>query len=134
MRLGFPLTAIAVAVVVSSGVGDWRLQILGPRRAVAGAARVAASSATEVINVKEFGARGDGLADDREAIARAVLALPLRGGILFFPCGTYLTRSASALVILTDRNSATIEGAGSPCTTLQQAGPGNGIELIGKTE
>ena len=139
MRLGalFALTAIIVALAflfLSGGTGDPRLQIVGPARSVAGVLRARASNASEVINVKEFGARGDGLADDRDAILRAVTALPSRGGVLFFPCGTYLTRSASALVTLTDRNSATIEGAGSPCTTLQQAGPGNGIELIGKTE
>ena len=61
-------------------------------------------------------------------------ALSPRGGVLSFPCGTYVTRSPSALVTVTDRNSVTIQGAGAPCTTLQQAGPGNGIELIGKTE
>ena len=131
---GTGIVVVAVDLLLSGGAGGQRFQILGLARAVAGAPRVAASNASEVINVKEFGARGDGLADDRNAIARAVLALPSRGGVLFFPCGTYVTRSASALVSLTDRNSATIEGGGSPCTTLQQTGVGNGIELIGKTE
>ena len=139
MRFGalFALVRATVALVVlliSGGAGHRRLQIPGLPRSMARVPHAGASSATEVISVKAFGARGDGLADDHDAILRAVAALPARGGILFFPCGTYVTRSSSALVTLTDRSGTTIEGSGSPCTTLQQAGPGNGIELIGKTE
>ena len=42
------------------------------------------------LNVKDFGAAGDGAADDTAAIQRAILLLPA-GGRLYFPAGTYRT-------------------------------------------
>jgi hypothetical protein len=41
------------------------------------------------INVKDFGATGDGTTDDHAAIANAVTKLNSEGGILYFPKGTY---------------------------------------------
>lgn len=46
---------------------------------------------TAGINVKDFGAVGDGVTDDSDAIQTAVHFLPV-GGLLHFPAGTYLTR------------------------------------------
>ena len=43
------------------------------------------------IDVRLFGARGDGTSDDTDAIERAILYLPA-GGRLVFPAGTYLSR------------------------------------------
>lgn len=79
-----------------------------------------------VFNVKDYGAAGNGTNDDRLAIAAAVAAIPATGGTLFFPCGTYVTNSASALVSLIDKVSVTIQGGGAPCTTLKQNTPGSG--------
>jgi hypothetical protein len=45
----------------------------------------------DVINVKDFGAVGDGVADDYNAINAAVAQLNLVGGTLFFPPGHYKT-------------------------------------------
>ena len=42
------------------------------------------------LSVKDFGAKGDGVADDTDAIQTAVNCLP-SGGRLYFPKGTYLT-------------------------------------------
>ncbi len=47
-------------------------------------------SETCVINVKDFGAKGDGVTDDTVPIQTAVHFVP-RGGRVFFPAGTYLT-------------------------------------------
>jgi len=48
-------------------------------------------SAMGVVNVKGFGAKGDGVTDDTEAIRAALDALVSRGGgTLFFPAGTYI--------------------------------------------
>lgn len=45
----------------------------------------------EVVNVKDFGAKGDGVTIDTAAIQAAALAIPATGGILWFPPGgTYL--------------------------------------------
>ena len=45
---------------------------------------------TCALNVRDFGAVGDGVAEDTGAIQRAILLLP-RGGRLYFPAGTYRT-------------------------------------------
>lgn len=47
----------------------------------------------EVVNVKEFGAKGDGLTDDTAAIQAAINALASAGGEVFFPAGTYVISS-----------------------------------------
>jgi hypothetical protein len=53
--------------------------------------RTAQSKMRDVVSVKDFGAVGDGLADDTLAIQAAVTALSANGGTLFFPQGTYKT-------------------------------------------
>lgn len=45
---------------------------------------------TCAVSVRDFGAKGDGIADDTAAIQRAILLLP-EGGRLVVPEGTYLT-------------------------------------------
>ena len=45
---------------------------------------------TCAVNVKDFGAKGDGVTEDTEAIRAAVGCLP-EGGRLYFPAGTYRT-------------------------------------------
>ena len=42
------------------------------------------------INVKDFGAKGDGVTDDSGAILEAIEALPKTGGTLLFPPGKYI--------------------------------------------
>jgi parallel beta-helix repeat protein len=41
------------------------------------------------VNVKSFGAAGDGIIDDRAAIQKAMDSLSLTGGTVFLPTGTY---------------------------------------------
>lgn len=45
---------------------------------------------SNLINVQDFGAVGDGTTDDTEAIKSAVASLNENGGILYFPTGTYI--------------------------------------------
>lgn len=50
-------------------------------------------------NVKDYGALGNGVADDRTAITSALSAAAATGGIVFFPPGNYLVNSGSDITI-----------------------------------
>ena len=76
-------------------------------------------------DVRQFGARGDGMHDDGEAIAKALQA---GQGSLVFPPGVYrITRTLE--VRLDEHGPACISGSSS--ATLVMAGPGPAIRLIG---
>jgi hypothetical protein len=47
----------------------------------------------DVVSVKDFGAVGDGVADDAPAINAAIAALGTRGGVVFMPYGIYRIQS-----------------------------------------
>ena len=47
-----------------------------------------------IVNVKDYGATGDGITDDASAIQDALDALASTGGIIFFPKGTYTLKSS----------------------------------------
>lgn len=53
---------------------------------------VSGHAATDPINVLDFGAAGDGIQDDTNAIQRALRALPLQGGTVLLPAGRYRIR------------------------------------------
>ena len=61
-------------IIVASDGGRWKLVLND-----------------NAINVKQFGARGDGATNDTGAIAAAIAALPATGGKLNFLAGTYIT-------------------------------------------
>lgn len=70
------------------------------------------------VSVKDFGAVGDGSADDTAAINDALAAIPVGGG-LRFPAGTY--RVTSQIVIPAGKRLALL-GEGSRQTVLMYAG------------
>jgi len=47
------------------------------------------ANAQNVINVKRFGAVGDGVTDDQPAIQQAIDRAEVNGGVIFFPVGNY---------------------------------------------
>ena len=62
-------------------------------------ARAVDARLKDVVSVKDFGAAGNGVADDTDAISAALGALVTRGGgTLFFPTGTYLINAGIPLV------------------------------------
>lgn len=54
-----------------------------------------AASNIDWINVKAYGAVGNGVADDTEAINAAINALPAAGGTVYVPDGVYMIRVAN---------------------------------------
>lgn len=67
------------------------------------------------LDVKEYGAAGDGIADDTAVIQAAINALPASGGMIRFPTGTYKITSA-----LTVRSNLTLRGSGRDKTVIAQ--------------
>ncbi|MGO0259323.1 glycosyl hydrolase family 28-related protein [Priestia aryabhattai] len=47
----------------------------------------------KVVNVKDYGAKGDGITDDTQAINAALDSIITEGGTIFFPKGTYILSS-----------------------------------------
>jgi hypothetical protein len=66
------------------------------------------------VNVKDFGAVGDGVADDRAAMQAAINAVPANGGVVYIPAGRYLVREA----LFITRDNTVITGAGTGATLL----------------
>ncbi len=70
---------------------------------------VSGSNSGLIVNVKNYGAVGDAVADDYAAIAAAYAAIPAAGGTLYFPPGLYLHGTALSF---TDSKPLSIMGAG----------------------
>jgi hypothetical protein len=85
------------------------------------------SQSSACANVRKFGAKGDGEADDAEAIQKAIDSIPNRGGTLFFPSGAY--RVTAGLEVPNPRVRLLGEGTGSYGESLSSAG-GYGSTLI----
>lgn len=86
-------------------------------------ARTLADRAADVVNVKDFGAVGDGVTDDTAAIQSAVDFITTKGNItygntLFFPAGIYIVSNA---IQMYECDGIVIQGAGKYATIFQGA-------------
>jgi hypothetical protein len=79
----------------------------------------------DTVSVKDFGAVGDGIADDTAAIQAAINA----AYSVFLPSGTY--RITSPLVIPTGTTGMTLRGAGRGRTIIKNEGTGIAIQSVG---
>ena len=78
----------------------------------------------QVIDVRHYGARGDGTSDDTSALQRAFKAISAQGGTVSLPCGTYLITSGLEV----GASNTSIEGSGD-CTTLKVVGRNSFVAL-----
>ncbi|PLX12885.1 MAG: hypothetical protein C0598_05000 [Marinilabiliales bacterium] len=79
------------------------------------------------INIKDFGATGDGISDDQPAIYDAINSVGEEGAIIYFPAGNYLLNSPINL-----KPGVFLRGEGSDSTTLLldfSGQPINGINI-----
>jgi hypothetical protein len=90
----------------------------GTASAPAGTASVASAPSgaspgpQSVINVKQYGAAGDGATDDTAAIQAAIDAVPASGGTVMFPAGTYIVAPKKTVGIVIKSNLR-LAGAGA---------------------
>lgn len=78
------------------------------------------------VNVKDYGAVGDGTTDDRQAFVDAIAALPATGGKVFVPSSASPYRLSSGITI-TSTPGVTIEGESPDSSKLVIEGTGDGI-------
>ncbi len=128
------------SVVISDSHQDDAPEHLSRRRLLAGAgaagtAGVLASLVTHgastpafaagvegvFVNVKDYGAKGDGKTDDSAAIQAAINATAPDGRAVFMPSGVYMIGAPLSM-----RNGLTLRGAGRAATTLRLMPSSNG--------
>jgi hypothetical protein len=91
------------------------------------AARSLANRFADVVNVKDFGAVGDGVADDTAAIQAAIdYSSSIGGCIVFLPEGSYKTSSALSL-----KPNVYLKGSGTRATFIIGSGTHSVIAAVG---
>lgn len=71
-----------------------------------------------ILNIKTFGAVGNGVADDAPAIQAAISSLPTLGGVVLIPSGTFKLGSGVTI----DRAGVTIQSVSNGSALIQFAG------------
>lgn len=86
--LFLPLSIIATQILEAGTVGNYMPAGKGAT------VRSVQNKLSEIVSVKDFGAKGDGVSDDTASIQNAIDFLQTgTGGTLFFPPGVYITSS-----------------------------------------
>lgn len=77
----------------SAGAADWKVLVGGVATDLEDAVTTGFGSVVFNVKASAYGAVGDGVTDDRTAIAAAITAAAAVDGIVFFPSGTYRIES-----------------------------------------
>lgn len=130
-RRGFVEAAVMLSLARATEAAEaWWLGPMGMTGTASSCAEQAPGTASAVgtVDVRQFGARGDGVTDDTPAIMTALNALKSAGGgVLLFPSGTYLlgeSRGHSAIFV-ENASNIYILGSGRATTTLRLKDAGN---------
>lgn len=87
---GYDVTAFGTSITKS--LANWTNDLNSPTATGSSTARSLADRFSDVINVKDYGAKGNGSDDDTDAVQAAITAARL-GGVVFFPKGEYVVSS-----------------------------------------
>lgn len=85
-------------------------------------------------NVKDYGALGNGVADDTTAVQNAInaAAAATNGGVVYFPPGNYIVTPVGSTPALTiGGNNVKLLGAGRKATTLTKSTTGTLLRISG---
>lgn len=109
----------------NAGAPDWKVSVGGVPTTLSAAL---ANVASPFLNVKTFGAQGNGVNDDRSAIVSAInAALAVGGGIVFFPPGVYRMTSGFTL----PGNIGLLGGSGKSTMLALDVGPSTNFVTLG---
>lgn len=112
---------VAATTLAGTGAGNGA-NIVGYKSALAGAvARTIQSKFSEFVSVKDFGAVGDGVADDTAAITAAITVGQNTNWMVYFPPGDYVISSVIN-VNLDVKTQLVLMGAGEHVTKIKVAG------------
>ncbi|MBK5258432.1 MAG: hypothetical protein JJE51_02490 [Thermoanaerobaculia bacterium] len=120
--------------------GDLRLRVPGHLESGFAVTPQSSVGRNTILNLRNFGAAGDGTSDDGPALQRALDALATSGGgALYVPPGSYAIATAVSKNFSSATSSITIAGESSS-TAIDVAGNGAGLNLasefiikVGKT-
>lgn len=122
-------TAPDTWTIVSGGVGGMQpattaetIAGVDTTKAVTPAGRAAAQP---YLDVRAYGAKGDGTTDDTTAITAAITAANVAGGIVLFPTGRYVTAALPAL-----GNRVTLQGVGRSSILVHKAAAAASAHLL----
>lgn len=120
-----PANVASTATLAASGGSA----LVGFLQAGTGAvARTIQSKERDVISVKDFGAVGNGVANDAAAIQAAIdAAFAAGGGTVHVPAGTYICGST----VVNIKSNVTLRGDGYNSSILQWSGTGDGLRFNG---
>lgn len=113
-----------VTVLLDSPTGSLSVSLTAVALGLASAANTSVPTDQEWLTVKDFGAVGDGVADDTAAINRAITESAI-GGAVLFPPGTYkvtgITVAKRVDLIGIGQGGGTTTGAGATLTSTTNA-------------
>lgn len=115
----------AMIMISKNERANWRRRALFGSAAAAGVLAsnsrglVQASTTTTVINVKDFGATGNGTTDDYQSLMAAINSLR-SGGVLLFPPGVYLVTN---YLSIQGKRRIQVTGYGATISSSFQSGP-----------
>jgi hypothetical protein len=123
-------------------VGSWLLRQSGPEHEIyLKTAKTAAAGWTRqnydlrIFNVKDYGAIGDGVANDRMAVQNAINdASTAGGGIVYFPPGEYaiykVDAATSTMLDVTNKRGITFLGDGMASQVRMAGDQGDGLSIL----
>jgi polygalacturonase len=105
--------ALRADLPVGDHVASVELSSNGGSATLTASIRVASDGPSGEVNVRDFGAKGDGVTDDIAAFEAALDALGPDGGTLLVPAGTYIVNpSRKGALEITRRSNITLAGEG----------------------